>query len=108
MKKLNIREGRNVYKELAATNVNDSVLGISDQRTRRSKSKKEFSSNTDPEPVLKDYLRPTISLTHTIELRKKVQETPKKTDVSASLNSFANECFANLRETYVDYFKPKI
>lgn len=108
MKKLNIPNGRNVYKELAPVNVNDSVLGLSHERTRRHRPRQELPAHVDPEPILTEYLRPTISLTHVIELRKKPQKNPKKVDASASINLFANECFANLRDTYDEYFKPKM
>lgn len=109
MKKLNIPNGRNVYKQLAPVNVNDSVLGLdSHNQRKRTKPRKSTASNVDPEPVLTDYLRPASPLTYTIEAKK--EPNPKNIDSEPSsqksLNDFANECFLNLRETYDEMLKP--
>lgn len=70
LKRLNFVSHRPVYKHLVPINVNDSVLEVKSRAAgaRRSSSRREQTSNKDPEPNLCDYLTPSepLKLTHQV------------------------------------------
>lgn len=63
MKKLNIAPNKTIYKQLAPINVNDSVLEI---LPKPKKLSREYTSTAQPEPILKNYLRPSKRLEYTM------------------------------------------
>lgn len=70
LKRLNFVSHRPVYKHLVPINVNDSVLEVKSRTAgaRRPSSRREQTSNKDPEPNLCDYLTPSepLKLTHKV------------------------------------------
>lgn len=65
MKKLNVGQNKTIFKELAPINVNDSVLEIVPKPKKLSREYTK-TSTAQPEPILKDYLRPAKRLEYTM------------------------------------------
>lgn len=63
LKKLNVGPNKTIYKQLAPINVNDSVLEIVPKPKRLGRA---YTSTAQPEPILKNYLRPSKRLEYTV------------------------------------------
>lgn len=98
MKKLNVVSNKTVYKGLPPVNVNDSVLEIV-PKPRKLKMNRELT--VDPEPILKDYLKPSKPLEYQIP----IDELEFKGEQRTTMKELANDNFRNLRESIPSHFK---
>lgn len=97
MKKLNVGPNQSIYKQLAPINVNDSVLEIVPKPKRLHSM---YTSTAQPEPILKNYLRPSKRLEYT------VPDIDFGNDPRTKIKDFVKEYFVEMSEHFPPLSRP--